>query len=217
MKTFSSAQGSDAWKAERAGIITASNFELARRKNKKGEWYQDTQSYAFRLALERIGGAPLDDGIDTWAMKRGRELEPAGRARLAKALGVEIETAGFCASDCGLFGASPDGFIGTDGGCEIKCLVDPQRIARVVVSNDLSDFMDQMQGCMWITGRKWWEYALYLPQLDKAGRSLYHKRVMRDDAWIADMERDLMEFDGLVCDQMNALKRNLQVEAKEVF
>ena len=170
------------------------------------------------MALERIGGAPLDDGIDTWAMKRGRELEPAGRAKLSEILGTEIEQTGFCLSECGIFGASPDGFIGTTGGCEIKCLVDPARIAKVVVSGNLEDFMDQMQGCMWITGRQYWEYALYLPQLAKAGRSMFHKRVLRDDAFIADMEKDLMEFDGLVCDTVNSLKRNLQVQAvTEVF
>jgi hypothetical protein len=34
-------------------------------------------NYAFRLAIERISGTPLDEGFETWQMKRGHDLEPA--------------------------------------------------------------------------------------------------------------------------------------------
>lgn len=210
-------QGSDAWRASRSGVITASMFSTARYKTKKGEWSSDARKYAFRLALERLGGEPLDEGFQTWAMKRGKELEPRARDKIAARLGVEIGVPGFCTTDDGLFGASADGFIGTDKGLEIKCLVDPDRISTVLVSDDISEFEDQIQGGMWITGRSSWYYALYLPQLDKAGRCLYLREVRRNENYIADLERDLRSFNDLVNSALDNLKQNIPEEGKEMF
>ena len=44
-----------------------------------GEFSDGAKAYAFRLAIERISGEPLDEGFETYAMRRGRELEPAAR------------------------------------------------------------------------------------------------------------------------------------------
>src|ERR1051326_347485 len=43
---------------------------------KVGDWSDAAKDYAFRLAIERISGKPLDEGFETWSMKRGHELEP---------------------------------------------------------------------------------------------------------------------------------------------
>ena len=71
-------QGSPEWHAARAGVITASMFKVARGKLKTGKnaggFKEDAKDYAFRLAIERISGKPLDEGFETWQMKRGHEL-----------------------------------------------------------------------------------------------------------------------------------------------
>lgn len=204
-------QGSPEWKRSRAGVVTASMVSVAREKLKSGLPTSAAKAYAARLALERIGGSPLDEGMETPAMRRGRELEPIARAKLAKMLRVDIEIPGFITTDDKTLGASADGFIGADSGCEIKCLVDPSRIAKAVIDSDLSEFMDQMQCCMYVTGRTSWHYALYLPQLAEANRELYHKCVPRDEAFIADMLKDLQEFEKLVTITMKALKSAIPV------
>ncbi len=213
-------QGSAEWLASRAGVITASKFVEARKRlksgPKKGGFTEAAEDYAFRVAVERISGAPLDEGFSTWAMKRGNELEPEARAWVEVKLGIFVDTAGFVTTDDKKFGASADGFIDKDGGLEIKCLVDPGRIRNVILSDDISEFMDQIQGGMWLTGRKWWQFALFCPALEKVGLQLYTKRVDRDDNYINEMELDLLEFERVVSKYEQTLRdRGMAEEFKE--
>ena len=213
-------QGSAEWLASRAGVITASKFVEARKRlksgPKKGGFTEAAEDYAFRVAVERISGAPLDEGFSTWAMKRGNELEPEARAWVEVKLGSFVDVAGFVTTDDEKFGASADGFIDKDGGLEIKCLVDPGRIRNVILSDDISEFMDQIQGGMWLTGRKWWQFALFCPALEKVGLQLYTKRVERDDNYINEMELDLLEFERVVSKYEQTLRdRGMAEEFKE--
>lgn len=203
-------QGSPEWHAARAGVITASMFATCRQKLKsgpsKGEFAAAAGDYAFRLAVERISGQPLDEGFETWAMRRGHELEPAARLEHELAIGVVVQPAGFVTTDDNLFGASADGLIGEDGGAEYKCLVDPSRLRRVLLTGDISEFMDQIQGGMWITGRTWWDFCLYCPALESIGLQLWHRRVERDDNYIDQMEMDLIAFERLVTENETELR-----------
>jgi len=163
-----------------------------------GDYTSAAKDYAFRLAVERITGKPLDGGFTTWAMQRGNDLEPEARRLHEQRTGLFIAHAGFVRSPDQRFGASADGLIEPDGGSEYKCLVDPARMRQVIVERDLSEFMDQMQGGMWITGRKWWHYGLYCPDLKAAGKELILHMVRRDDDYIAELEADLLAFDRYV-------------------
>jgi hypothetical protein len=251
------AQGDDAWKAERAGAITASMFSVVRKKvgglderqavyvnavidGKSqaeamliagyktkpraeaieralaglpvGDFSDAAKDYAFRLAIERISGQPLDEGFQTWAMARGYELEPEARYAHECAAGVVVQPCGLALTDDRAFGASADGFIGADGGAEYKCLVAPDRLRSVLLDNDLSEFEDQMQGGMWITGRKFWHFALYCPALASIGKDLWWREWKRDDNYIAKMEQDLIAFKALV-DRNEAQLRDCPMRA----
>ncbi len=163
-----------------------------------GEPSDAAKAYAFRLAIERISGIPLDDGFETYAMRRGHELEPAARLEHEIQTGQIVNRAGFVLTEDRLFGASADGLIGEDGGSEYKCLISPERLRAVLIDGDYSEFTDQVQGCMWITGRRWWDFCLYCPALESIGKHLWHRRVERDDAYIDAMVTDLVEFEKLV-------------------
>jgi hypothetical protein len=164
----------------------------------KGDYSSAAKDYAFRLAIERISGKPLDEGFETWQMKRGHELEPAARAEHEAQAGVIVQRAGFVTTDDGLFGASADGLIDRTGGSEYKALVSPESLREVLLGDDISEYTDQIQGCMWITGRQWWHFALYCPALEPAGKQLYWREVKRDDDYIEALETDLIEFNNLV-------------------
>jgi len=183
---------------------------------KVGEFSDAAKDYAFRLAVERISGEPLDEGgFSTFAMRRGNELEPEARDAHSFERQIAVQPAGFVATDDGRFGASADGLIGADGGAEYKCLIDPSRIRDIVLSGNIDDFKDQVQGGMWITGRKWWHFCLYCPALASVGKALTVFEVERDDDYIEAMEADLIEFDRLVCQYESALRDSPINEQKE--
>jgi hypothetical protein len=166
---------------------------------KVGTWSDAAKDYAFRLAIERISGSSLDeDRFETWSMRRGHELEPQARRAHEIASGHMVKPCGFVKTDDGRFGCSADGLIEVDGGSEYKCFLDPSKLRSIYLENDLSAVMDQVQGCMWITGRKFWHFGLYCPALARIGGELYWRHYDRDDDYIEAMEADLIEFDRFV-------------------
>lgn len=191
-------QGSEEWHLSRAGKITASMFSVARERLKKsGEFSEAAKNYAFRLAVEQISGLPMDEGFQTWQMRRGTELEPVARSEYEIRTGRIVMPAGFISSECGRFGASADGFA-DDRGIEIKCLVSPEKVRQSLLDNDVSPWMDQVQGGMWITGLEQWDFMIYCPMLSSINRDLTIWTVKRDDDYIGKLVSDLLEFNGLV-------------------
>ncbi len=212
-------QGSPEWLAMRAGVITASEFKKAREKYKvpkerMGQPKDSALDYAFQKANERISGVPLDESHQTWQMKRGHELEPFARIahedKLARKGGdlssMMVNTAGFMTTTDGVFGASVDGLIGDHGGSEYKCLVSSKGLRKVILLNDIDAYMDQVQGCMWISGRAWWHFGLYCPALAPVGLQFQMTEVQRDDDYIEELERDLLKFSKVVSEYEEELR-----------
>lgn len=199
---YECAQGGEHWHQLRAGAITASMFADARSRLKsgkeKGQPTTKARDYAFRLAIERISRDPLDEGFQTYQMRRGNDLEPEARELHAFRHNLDIEHAGFVLTADGRFGCSADGLIGDDGGSEYKCFVSPEKLRPILLEHDTSTVVDQVQGCLWITGRQWWHFALYCPALESIGRELTVIEMQRDDDYIEALESDLVEFDRLV-------------------
>ena len=205
-------QGTEAWFNERVGAITASMFAEARKKLKsgpsKGDFSKAGHDYAFKLAVERISGELMDDHqFDPWQARRGRELEPEARIAYEEAREVLVEQTGLALTEDRLFGASVDGLVDDDGSVEIKCFLAPAKLAPILLENDMGDCMDQVQGGMWITGRKWTDFVLYCPALACIGKDLKIIHVERDESFIEQLEADLIEFNGLVDQYVSKLKR----------
>lgn len=188
---------------EIAGYKAGPKAEVVQRAldgEKVGEPSNAALTYAFELAVERIGGAPLDGGFETWQMRRGHELEPEARMEHELQTGLIVTQVGLVKTDDNAFGASADGFIDQDGGSEYKCFLAPDKLRAFHIDNDASEVIDQVQGCMWITGRKWWHIGMYCPLLKPVGRQLWLREFKRDDDYIEKLEADLWEFKLIVDD-----------------
>jgi len=188
-------------------VPTSTTIQKALRGDRIGEWSETAKNYAFRLACERIAGQPLAEQIETFAMRRGKELEEACRQAHEVHLNDLSDLAGFCMTDDRKFGCSADALVGEDGGGEYKCFYDPTMVRPILIDNDWGNIMDQVQGCLWITGRKWWDMCLYIPALVTVDRHFTCQRVARDDNYIERMETDLVEFDQLVTETEAKLRR----------
>lgn len=186
----------------RSDIITR-----ALKGEKIGDWSDAAKDYAFRLAIERISGQPLDEGFETWAMRRGRELEHEARMEHEALTGLLVEQTGFITTDDSVFGASADGLIDPNGGSEYKCFVDPARLRPILLEGNITEIRDQAQGCMWISGRQWWHVGLYCPALANADKQFTMIETPRDDDFIEVMELELMEFARFVDEYETALRR----------
>ena len=107
-------QGTPEWLAERAGLLTASNFKTAVSKGTGRADLLDT------LAFQRRTGV-VEETYKSAAMQRGNDLEPQARDYVALMLGLDIQEVGLCTnSELPGLGASLDGLAGAVG-VEIKC------------------------------------------------------------------------------------------------
>lgn len=204
-------QGTPEWLQARAGVITASRFSdaisiltRASGDKKAGDPTGAADKYAGDVAIERISGKPYGEPVNAWVLKRGHELEAMARPAYELRTGNIAEEAGIVKTDCGEFGYSTDGLvnpsydgdqiISCEGLIEIKCPVDSVKIRAMLETGDVSEYMHQMQGGMWITGAKWCDFIQYVPDLESVGNDLFVKRILRDEKFIEEMSAGLMKF-----------------------
>lgn len=186
-------QGSEAWLAVRKGCITGSRFRDCRDKLKGGQPSKACIAYAMDTARERIGGcAPAK--FQNAAMRTGTEQEPLARMAYERRTGNLVEEVGFFTTEDGLFGLSPDGLIDDDGVLEIKTMVSSDTLFTAVADGDLSAYMDQCLGYLWLLGRQWVDLVLWVPDLDY----MAIHRITRDENAIEALESDLLAFAELV-------------------
>ena len=185
-------QGSEAWLAARKGCITGSRFKDCRDKLKGGQPSKACVAYAMDTARERVGGrAPAK--FQNAAMRTGSEQEPLARLAYERRTGNLVEEVGFFTTEDGLYGLSPDGLIDGDGVLEIKTIVSSDTLFSAVADGDVSAYMDQCLGYLWLLGRQWVDLVLWCPDL----QHLVIHRITRDEDAIQKLQDDLMAFAAL--------------------
>lgn len=186
-------QGSAAWLAARVGKATASRIADVVGRTAKGAWRAERRKYFRELVAERLTGEAVHH-FTSVEMMWGIEQEP--RARLAYELvtGRDTIKVGFIQhprfTDAG---ASPDGLVEADGLVEFKCPRTETHVDTLLADAVPEDHLPQVQWQMACTGRAWCDFVSFDPRLPEH-LSLFIRRVPRDDAYIAELERDVGEF-----------------------
>lgn len=162
--------------------------------------------YAADLAIERISGNPFGEPARAWVLERGHKMEELARMHYEARTGALATEAGICLTDDEVFGYSSDGFCDDDGLIEIKAPIDSAKIMEMWAAGDVSEYIHQMQGGMWITGRQYCDFIMYVPDLAAVGKDLFVKRIPRDDAFIDDMVARLAKFDAMVNTNVRLLR-----------
>lgn len=171
------AQNTAEWMGVRLGKFTASMFsDLFSKESTKT--YQNAIN---KVVFERLTGELPESFSNEWT-ERGHELEGEAIEAYELLKFNKVSRVGFVElSDW--VGCSPDGLIGTDGLIQVKCPKHTTLIDYMLSGEVPNDYMIQMQGEMWVTGRKFNEFFVYHPKL----RPVY-MRVIRDEKMIAEIE-----------------------------
>lgn len=154
-------QGTPEWINARLGIPTASEFHrIITPKTMKLS--AGSQTYLCELIAERFMGAALDSVVTDW-IARGTALEADAIAYYELCRETETAPAGFALRDDRRVGCSPDRFVGEDGGLEIKCPAPATHVGYLLESPH--KYAPQIQGALWITGREWWDFLSFHPEM----------------------------------------------------
>lgn len=182
-------QGSPEWLAARCGNATASEFAsiLAKGQGKM------RVSYLRRIVAERLTGKPVETYSNAH-MERGILQEADARAEYEAETGNLVQQVGFIKHPELAAGCSPDGLIDADGGGEIKSVIPTVQVETILAGGYPSEHKAQVQGNLWITGRKWWDFVSYCPDMLKPSLRIYIFRVQRDEEYIANLEAEVRRF-----------------------
>lgn len=181
-------QGSQEWLDMRLGLITCSEIKTIRADG------AGAQTYINGLAYERITGeSSVVFSGNAWT-ERGHELEPIARELYQSKTGLEVEEVSFI-RNLG-FGYSPDGLIGEDGLIEIKAKQPKDQIAILRSGEVPKDHLDQLDGGLLCSGRKWIDFVSYCPNLP-----IFIKRVYAEER-----KEQIKKLDDLI------IKYNAQID-----
>lgn len=189
-------QGSEAWLRMRLGKATASRFKDVLAKIKSGE-SATRRNYKTELVVQRLT-QQIPESYTNTAMQWGTDHEEEARLAYEEFSGNLVEEISFINHPELMAGCSPDGLIDLNGGVEIKNPYQTAIHIETLRDGLPSGHIAQIQGCMWITGRKWWDFVSYDCRLKDVGLALYVQRVDRDEKYIKILEQEVCDFLGEV-------------------
>jgi hypothetical protein len=218
---MSNEQRSEQWFIDRAGRITASCFTDAiatkqvldhEEQVHTGEFFKNgnpkiktvkhyrTEStevrkkYMRQIVAEILSGTPKHE-VTAKSMAWGKDIETYAREAYELQTGAFVVDSPFVQHpEHDFIGCSPDGLVGTDGGLEMKCPLDEQVHILTWLEGMPEDHIGQVQGCMFVTGRQWWDFVSYDPRQTEDLR-LYVQRIERDDDYINNtLKPGLLQF-----------------------
>ncbi len=157
-------QGEAEWMAARLGRPTAS--QASRIVTRTGKPSSQADAYMAELLAEYFLGHPVTEFDGNVWTERGKALEPDAFALYAFHVDSEPRTTGIVYRDeSRLFGASPDGLVDPDGGLELKAPMPGTHLLWLARGECPPQHWCQVQASIWATGRKWWDFMSYYPDL----------------------------------------------------
>lgn len=161
MKIHNFEQGTPEWFAIRKGKMTASKAQAIGNCGKGLKTYIEEMMAEFYSSGEK-------ETFTTKHLDRGKELEPIARAMYEIKNGVKVQEVGFIEYN-EFVGCSPDGLVGDDGGVEIKSIQDKDYFIHLISEDEYSsEHVWQVQMCLLVTGRHWWDLVYYNPNYKKS-------------------------------------------------
>ena len=193
-------QRTEEWFQQRLGKVTASRISDVIAKTKTGV-STSRQNYLVQLVSERLTGKKGDSFVNQ-AMLDGIEREAAARELYMQTKGVSVTEVGFF--DHPVIknsGASPDGAVNAAeegkyaGLIEIKCPIETTHTNTLMSKSVPSKYLPQIQWQMASVSPnvKWVDFISFNPNFPDT-MQLFVARVERDNAYIAELEAEVIKF-----------------------
>jgi len=160
MKIYNFKQLSEEWFKIREEKMTASHAQAI------GNIGKGLDSYIKNMMAESYSRAEKEQFFNK-DTERGNELEDQARSIYIFETGRDVVEVGFI-KHSEYAGCSPDSLVDEDGGLEIKCPKDTEYFNYLLEKEKAIDtkYIWQIQMSLLITGRKWWDFMAYNPNLD---------------------------------------------------
>lgn len=166
MKYFDVPQGEPEWHKLRLGVPTASEFHRIIQP-KKRRLSGGCEAYINQLVGEAMS-LYQPEGAEHYtnrAIRWGQQTEAEARRWYQDQRNTDVRNGGFCLSDDGRFGCSPDGLVNPDGGLELKCPLPATHVGYLRAGVCPAEYLPQVHGALIVTGRKWWDFMSYAPRI----------------------------------------------------
>jgi hypothetical protein len=165
---------------------------------------------ALRIALERVTGRRAEHSFSNDHMERGHEQEPIAKMLYSEDFFADVTNGGFF--DCGAYGDSPDGLVGSSGVIEVKSVIASTHYATIQRNSYDPAYKWQLVGHLDCTGRDWVDFVSYCADFPRESQ-LFVSRLHRKDcaeelqqlrqrrtqflALVDEIERDIRGVDSL--------------------
>jgi putative phage-type endonuclease len=177
VKVIDCKQGTPEWKAARCGRVTASRIAEMMATLKSGAESAGRRNYRAQLVAEILSGEPQDDGYINAEMQWGIDHEEEARSAYEAEMSIFVERVGIVVHpDLDWSSCSPDGLIGENGMCQIKCPKTAAHLKWIIDDKVPQEHVLQMQWEMACTGRQWSDFVSFDPRLEPKYR-LFVKRL----------------------------------------
>jgi putative phage-type endonuclease len=193
-------QRTEEWFQQRLGKVTASRISDVIAKTKTGV-STSRQNYLVQLVSERLTGKKGDSFVNQ-AMLDGIERESAARELYMQTRGVSVTEVGFFDHPTiAMSGASPDGAVNAEedgkyaGLIEIKCPIETTHTNTLMSKEVPSKYKSQIQWQMASVSPnvKWVDFISFNPNFPDT-MQLFVARVERDNAYIGELEAEVIKF-----------------------
>jgi putative phage-type endonuclease len=205
-------QGSQEWLQARCGSLGASQLNEALATT-KGGWGASRETLKNRIIAERLTGVPAET-FKNAAMEWGTAQEDNARKAYEAHTGTFVDEMGIAYHPVLKHThASPDGLVGEDGLIEIKCPNTTTHIETLRSQKAPTKYIKQMQWQMRCVDRQWCDFVSYDPRLPEH-LQLFVTRVERDDAMIAEIEKQVADFLTEIEKEIEDLNRRFSHDAE---
>jgi putative phage-type endonuclease len=201
-------QGTQEWLDLRKGHVTASRVADIMAKTKTGP-SASRQNYLIELAIQRVTGV-VEESYKNEAMIRGTEEEPKARQAYELLTETFVEEVPFVKhKTIEWFGCSPDGIIKNNDGTynllEIKNPNSATHWSYIKEGEPPTKYKIQMMAQMACTGAQWCDFFSYDSRMPEGSRH-FLKRMMRDNKFIEEMEKEVKTFLDEVAEEVRLME-----------